>query len=92
MIRWREGQVTGNAYAGTIKAFLHDRRLANFTPEEVSRAYQRVFGRELKTDLEADREAAKAGHRLTYNELESRPALSCRNYKPVRASIAARPS
>ncbi len=72
LMRWREGQVTGNAYAGTIHAFLRDRRLASFTPEEVSRAYQRVFGRDLKIDIEADREAEKAGHRLTYNELENR--------------------
>ena len=52
---WRTAQITGNAYAGTIRSFLNDPRLAEFTPEEVSRAYQRVFGRDLKTDLEADR-------------------------------------
>ncbi len=67
--RWRSAQVTGNAYAGTIHSFLNDPRLAEFTPEEVSRAYHRVFGRDLKTDLEADRVAARLGHPVTYNQL-----------------------
>lgn len=69
--RWRAGQITGNAYAGTIRSFLNDPRLAEFTPEEVSRAYQRVFGRDLKTDLEADRLAGQLGHPVTYNQLHS---------------------
>jgi hypothetical protein len=69
--RWRAAQITGNAYAGTIRTFLNDPRLAEFTPEEVSRAYQRVFGRDLKTDIEADRIAARLGHPVTYNELRS---------------------
>jgi hypothetical protein len=69
LTRWRSGQLTGNAYAGTIRTFLNDPRLAEFTPEEVSRAYQRVFGRDLKTDLEADRLAAQLGHPVTYNQL-----------------------
>jgi len=72
--RWRNGQVTGNAYAGTIRRFLNDPRLAQFTPEEVSRAYQRVFGRDLRTDLEADRIAARLGHPVTYSELRSQSA------------------
>jgi hypothetical protein len=67
--QWRTGQVTGNAYAGTIRRFLNDPRLAEFTPEEVSRAYERVFGRDLKTDLEADRIAARLGHPVTYNDI-----------------------
>ena len=67
--RWRLAQITGNAYAGSIRRFLNDPRLAEFTPQEVSRAYQRVFGRDLQTDLEADREAARLGHPVTYNEL-----------------------
>jgi hypothetical protein len=71
LTHWRTGQVTGNAYAGTIRRFLNDPRLAEFTPEEVSRAYQRVFGRDLKTDLEADRVAARLGHPITYNQLRS---------------------
>jgi hypothetical protein len=69
LARWRDGQITGDAYAGTIRTFLDDPRLAQFTPEEVSRAYQRVFGRDLKTDIEADRLAARLGHPVTYNEL-----------------------
>jgi hypothetical protein len=68
---WRTAQVTGNAYAGTIRSFLNDPRLAEFTPEEVSRAYERVFGRNLKTDLEADRIAARLGHPVTYAQLRS---------------------
>ena len=68
---WRSGQITGNAYAGSIRHFLNDPRLAEFTPEEVSRAYQRVFGRDLKTDLEADRIAARLGHPVTYSQLRS---------------------
>ncbi len=68
---WRQAQVTGNAYAGTVRSFLNDPRLADFTPEEVSRVYQRVFGRELKTDIEADRLAARLGHPVTYNQLRS---------------------
>ena len=71
LVRWRSGQITGNAYAGSIRTFLNDPRLAEFTPEEVSRAYQRVFGRDLKTDLEADRIAARLGHPITYNQLRS---------------------
>jgi hypothetical protein len=69
--RWRSAQITGNAYAGSIRSFLNDPRLAEFTPEEVSRAYQRVFGRDLKTDLEADRIAARLGHPVTYAQLRS---------------------
>ena len=68
---WRSSQVTGNAYAGTIRRFLNDPRLADFTPEEVSRAYERVFGRDLKTDLEADRLAARLGHPVTYSQLRA---------------------
>jgi hypothetical protein len=71
--RWRLGQITGNAYAGSIRTFLNDPRLAEFTPEEVSRAYQRVFGRDLKTDLEADRVAARLGHPVTYADLRAQP-------------------
>ncbi|MGA3171569.1 MAG: hypothetical protein ABSE62_11220 [Chthoniobacteraceae bacterium] len=71
---WRSGQITGDAYAGTIRRFLNDPRLAEFTPEEVSRAYQRVFGRDLKTDLEADRIAARLGHPVTYNQLHDQAA------------------
>lgn len=67
--RWRTGQLTGNAYAGTIRTFLNDPRLADFTPVEVSRAYQRVFSRDLKTDLEADRLSARLGHPVTYLQL-----------------------
>jgi len=69
--QWRAGQITGNAYAGSIRRFLDDPRLAQFTPEEVSRAYERVFGRDLKTDLEADRVAARLGHPVTYSQLRS---------------------
>jgi len=68
---WRFSQVTGNAYAGSIRRFLNDPRLAEFTPGEVSRAYRRVFGRDLKTDLEADRVAARLGHPVTYSQLRS---------------------
>jgi hypothetical protein len=68
---WRSAQISGNAYAGSIHSFLNDPRLAEFTPEEVSRAYQRVFGRDLKTDLEADRLAARLGHPVTYSQLRS---------------------
>jgi hypothetical protein len=71
---WRSAQITGNAYAGTIRRFLNDPRLADFTPEEVSRAYERVFGRDLKTDLEADRVAARLGHPVTYNDLRTAQA------------------
>lgn len=70
--RWRSGQITGNAYAGSIRSFLNDPRLDEFTPEEVSRAYQRVFGRDLRTDLEADRVAERVGHPVTYAELRAR--------------------
>jgi hypothetical protein len=70
--QWRAGQVTGNAYAGSIRRFLNDPRLANFTPEEVSRAYKMVYGRDLKTDLEADRMAARLGHPVTYAEIRAR--------------------
>jgi hypothetical protein len=69
--RWRAAQITGNAYAGTVRRFLNDPRLAEFTPEEVSRAYQRVYGRDLKTDLEADRIAARIGHPVTYSQLRT---------------------
>jgi glycerophosphoryl diester phosphodiesterase len=69
--RWRAAQVTGNAYAGSIRSFLDDPRLAGFTPDEVSKAYQRVFGRDLKTDLEADQISARLGHPITYNDLHS---------------------
>jgi hypothetical protein len=69
--RWRAAQITGNAYAGTIRTFLNDPRLAEFTPGEVSRAYERVFGRDLKTDIEADRIAARLGHPVTYAQLRS---------------------
>lgn len=74
LARWRAGQLTGNAYAGSIRRFLNDPRLAEFTPEEVSRAYQRVFGRDLKTDLEADQIAERLGHPVTYNQLRA-PSL-----------------
>jgi hypothetical protein len=77
--QWRAGQVTGNAYAGSIRRFLNDPRLAEFTPEEVSRAYQRVFGRDLRTDLEADRIAARLGHPVTYNDI--RMALATQQTK-----------
>jgi hypothetical protein len=71
---WRSGQITGNAYAGSVRQFLNDPRLSEFTPEEVSRAYQRVFGRDLKTDLEADRLAAQLGHPVTYSQLRAQTA------------------
>ena len=80
--RWRSAQITGNAYAGTIRRFLNDPRLAEFTPEEVSRAYERVFGRDLKTDIEADRIAARLGHPVTYNDLRS--AQSGQSAQPVK--------
>jgi len=71
LAHWRAGQITGNAYAGSIRTFLNDPRLSEFTPEEVSRAYLRVFGRDLKTDIEADRVAARLGHPITYNQLRA---------------------
>jgi hypothetical protein len=71
LAHWRTGQITGNAYAGSIRTFLNDPRLSEFTPEEVSRAYLRVFGRDLKTDIEADRVAARLGHPITYNQLRA---------------------
>lgn len=71
LAHWRDAQLTGNAYAGTIKSFLSDPRLATFTPEEIHRAYHRVFGRELKIDLEADGLAAQLGHPVTYLELQN---------------------
>ena len=66
---WRAGQISGDAYAGTIKSFLNDPRLRGFTPEEIHRAYQRIFGRDLKTDIQADRVSAKEGRPVTYAEL-----------------------
>ena len=66
---WRAGQISGDAYAGTIKSFLNDPRLAAFTPEEIHRAYQRIFGRDLKTDIAADHLSAKEGRPVTYAEL-----------------------
>ena len=69
--QWRTGQITGNALAGSIRSFLNDPRLSEFTPEEVSRAYERVFGRDLKTDLEADEVTARLGHPVTYSQLRS---------------------
>lgn len=69
LAQWRAAQISGDAYAGTIKSFLNDPRLADFTPEETHRAYARIFGRELKTDLAADRLAAKEGHPVTYAEM-----------------------
>jgi len=71
LARWRADQISGNAYAGSIRRFLNDPRLADFTPEEVSRAYARVFGRDLKTDLEADRLSARLGRPITYSELRA---------------------
>ena len=68
---WRTSQITGNAYAGSIRRFLNDPRLADFTPEEVARAYWRVFGRDLGTDLEADRIAARLGHPVTYSQIRA---------------------
>lgn len=69
LAQWRAAQISGEAYAGTIKSFLNDPRLAEFTPEEVHRAYARIFGRDLKTDIAADRMAAKAGKPVTYLEV-----------------------
>ena len=69
LAEWRAAQISGDAYAGTIKSFLNDPRLAAFTPEETHRAYARVFGRELKTDIAADRLAAKEGRAITYAEM-----------------------
>lgn len=69
LAEWRAAQISGDAYAGTIKSFLNDPRLADFTPEETHRAYARIFGRELKTDLAADRLTAKEGHPVTYAEM-----------------------
>ena len=69
LTEWRAGQISGDAYAGTIKSFLNDRRLARFSPEEIHRAYSRIFGRDLKTDVNADRISAKEGHPITYAEL-----------------------
>ena len=69
LAEWRAGQISGDAYAGTIKSFLNDPRLAGFTPGEIHRAYLRIFGRELKTDLDADRLSAKEGRAVTYAEL-----------------------
>ena len=66
---WREGQISGDAYAGTIKSFLSDPRLADFTPEETHRAYSRIFGRDLKMDINADRISAKEGRLVTYAEM-----------------------
>ena len=66
---WRAGQISGDAYAGTIKSFLNDPRLAGFTPEEIHRAYLRIFGRDLKTDINADRISAKEGRPITYAEM-----------------------
>lgn len=67
--QWRAAQISGEAYAGTIKSFLKDPRLADFTPEEIHRAYARIFGRDLKTDIAADRMAEKEGRPVTYAEL-----------------------
>ena len=69
LAEWRAGQISGDAYAGTIKSFLNDSRLAGFTPEEIHRAYLRIFGRDLKTDINADRISAKEGHPVTYAEM-----------------------
>ncbi len=66
---WRAGQISGDAYAGTIKSFLNDPRLAGFTPDEIHRAYSRIFGRELKTDIAADHLSAKEGRPVTYAEM-----------------------
>ncbi len=66
---WRAGQISGDAYAGSIKSFLNDPRLARFSPEEIHRAYSRIFGRELKTDIAADRLSAKEGRPVTYAEM-----------------------
>ena len=69
LAQWRAAQVSGDAYAGTIKTFLEDPRLADFTPEEIHRAFARIFGRELKTDIAADRMATKEGRLVTCAEL-----------------------
>ena len=69
LAEWRAGQISGDAYAGTIKSFLKDSRLRGFTPDEVHRAYQRIFGRDLKIDIDADRLSAKEGRPVTYAEL-----------------------
>ncbi len=69
LAEWRAAQISGDAYAGTIKSFLNDPRLADFTPEEIHRAYARIFGRDLKTDVAADRRAAKEGRLFTYAEM-----------------------
>ncbi len=66
---WRAGQISGDAYAGTIKSFLNEPRLAGFTPEEIHRAYSRIFGRDLKTDIAADHLSAKEGRPVTYAEM-----------------------
>jgi hypothetical protein len=34
LAQWRAAQISGDAYAGTIKSFLNDPRLQDFTPEE----------------------------------------------------------
>ena len=72
LAEWRAGQISGDAYAGTIKSFLNDPRLAGFTPGEIHRAYVRIFGRELKTDINADRISAKEGKPVTYAEMMAR--------------------
>ena len=69
LAQWRAAQISGEAFAGTIKSFLKDPRLKDFTPEETHRAYARIFGRELKTDIAADRMAEKEGRLITYAEL-----------------------
>ena len=69
LAQWRAAQISGDAYAGTIKSFLKDPRLQDFTPEETHRAYARIFGRDLKTDIAADRLAAKEGKPITYAEM-----------------------
>ena len=69
LAQWREGQISGDAYAGTIKSFLNDPRLADFSPAEIHAAYARIFGRDLKTDIAADRLAAKEGRLVTYAEM-----------------------
>ena len=71
LAQWRAAQISGDAYAGTIKGFLNDPRLAEFTPEETHRAYARIFGRDLKTDVAADRLAAKEGRLVTYAEISA---------------------
>ena len=71
LAEWRAAQISGEAYAGTIKSFLNDPRLTEFTPEETHRAYARIFGRDLKTDVAADRIAAKEGRLVTYAEISA---------------------